>query len=72
MSGVAFAKFEQEVEMLSYNDRIKLLEKIIKTLGFENNKKINTKLVDFDAAFGIWQDREVSLESIREKAWART
>lgn len=72
MSDVAFAKIEQQVELLSYSDRIKLLEKIIKTLGLEAIKKEKTKSADFDAAFGIWKDREVSLKSIRRKAWVRT
>ena len=70
MSDLALKKLTDEIEMLSFADRLKLLNKIVQTLRVpaKNVKKTST---DFDAAFGLWADRNISLSEIRQKAWSR-
>ena len=70
MSEFAFKQLSAKVDMLSYAERIRLLDKIVQTL--HSPVKIPKKeSADFNAAFGLWKDREVSVEAIRAKAWGR-
>ena len=70
MSDLALKKLTDEIEMLSFADRLTLLNKIVQTLQVpvKNVKKEST---DFDAAFGLWAKRDISLPEIRQKAWSR-
>lgn len=70
MSDLALKKLTDEIEMLSFADRLKLLNKIVQTLRVPV-KTIKKESTDFDAAFGLWSDRDISLSEIRQKAWSR-
>ena len=71
MSETAFAQLSNQIDMLSYTERIMLLGKIVNTL--RNPFPVTSHRVDanFEAAFGLWKDRDISVEAIREKAWRR-
>ncbi|MGI5116488.1 hypothetical protein [Treponema sp. SP13] len=71
MSELAFKQLSTQVDMLSYTEKIRLLDKIVKTL--HRPVKIHKReFSDFNAAFGLWKDRTVSIEEIRTKAWRRS
>jgi hypothetical protein len=36
-----------------------------------SNSTANEESLDFFSLAGLWQDREITLESIRQKAWPR-
>lgn len=57
--------------MLSYAERIMLLDKIVSTLRSPFTATAQKKETDFEAAFGLWKDRDISVEAIRQKAWGR-
>ena len=68
MSELAFKQISSQVDMLSYDERIKLLGKIVQTLQ-SPAKTPDKESSDFDAVFGLWKDRSISVEEIRNKAW---
>ncbi len=70
MSELGIEELYDQIDMLSYFERLRLLDKVIQTLHTpeKNTKKVSS---DFSAAFGLWRDRDVSLEDIRSKAWGR-
>lgn len=68
MSEQAFKQLSEQVDMLSYAERIRLLDKIVKTLHTPV-KTHKRKASDFNAAFGLWKDRDISVEGIRTKTW---
>ncbi|MGI5173886.1 hypothetical protein H0R92_09850 [Treponema sp. OMZ 840] len=70
MSEQAFKQLSEQVDMLSYAERIRLLDKIVKTLHTPV-KTHKREASDFNAAFGLWKDRDISVEGIRTKAWER-
>jgi len=41
----------------------------VKNIKVESNKK--KKKPDFEAVFGIWKDRNITLKDVREKAWRK-
>lgn len=63
MSELMFRKISNQIDMLSYGEQLRLLPAI------QSVKKIDS---DFDDAFGLWADRDVSLDEIRSKAWGRS
>ena len=63
MSELMFRKISNQIDMLSYGEQLRLLHAI------QSVKKIDS---DFDDAFGLWADRDVSLDEIRSKAWGRS
>ena len=68
MSTIPFEQLSAQVDMLSYTERIRLLNKIVQTL--HTPIKIHKREApDFDAAFGLWKDRDISVQEIRTKAW---
>ncbi|UTY32410.1 hypothetical protein [Treponema putidum] len=71
MSELAFKQLSAQVDMLSYAERIKLLDKIVRTLHtpIKTHKR---EFSDFNSAFGLWKDRPLSIEEIRCKAWGRS
>ena len=71
MSELVFKQLSAQVDMLSYAERIKLLDKIVRTLHttVKTHKKAFS---DFSTAFGLWKDRSLSVEEIRSKAWGRS
>lgn len=71
MSESAFAQLSGQIDMLSYTERVMLLDKIVSTLRSPFTAAVQKKETDFEAAFGLWKDRDISIESIRQKAWGR-
>lgn len=71
MSELVFKQLSAQVDMLSYAERIKLLDKIVRTLHTPV-KTHKREFSDFNAAFGLWKDRSLSAEEIRSKAWRRS
>ena len=71
MSEAAFAQLTSQIEMLSYAERLTLLNKLVNTLHnpFPSVAKRNDS--NFDAAFGLWKGRDISVDAIRQKAWGR-
>ena len=71
MSELVFKKLSGQIDMLSYAEKIKLLDKIVRTLHtpIKTHKR---EFSDFNAAFGLWKDRPLSIEEIRRKAWGRS
>ncbi|WP_296091115.1 hypothetical protein [uncultured Treponema sp.] len=61
-----------EIEMLSYSDRISLLNKLLSSICFNRSKKTESSSENFDKAFGLWKDSDINIENIRQKAWSRT
>ena len=61
-----------EIEMLSYSDRISLLNKLLSSIGFNRSKKTKSSSENFDKIFGLWKDSDINIENIRQKAWSRT
>ena len=71
MSELAFKQLSAQVDMLSYAEKIKLLDKIVRTLHTPV-KTHKREFSDFNVAFGLWKDRLLSIEEIRRKAWGRS
>ena len=71
MSELAFNQLSNQVDMLSYSERIRLLAKIVRTLNAPK-KAPAKKSADFDAAYGLWASHDISIEEIRKKAWGRS
>ena len=71
MSETAFAQLSSQVDMLSYTERVMLLDKIVNTLRSPFTTVVRKNETDFEAAFGLWKDRDISVETIRQKAWRR-
>ena len=71
MSELVFKKLSGQIDMLSYAEKIKLLDKIVRTLHTPV-KTHQREFSDFNAAFGLWKDRPLSVEEIRTKAWGRS
>ena len=71
MSELVFKKLSGQIDMLSYAEKIKLLDKIVRTLHTPV-KTHKREFSDFNAAFGLWKDRSLSVEEIRTKAWERS
>lgn len=65
-------QLSNEIEMLSYSDRIFLLKKLVKSFDSIEHKKANVSASDFDKAFGIWKDNDIDIKDIRRKAWSRS
>ena len=70
MSELGFKKLYAQIDMLSYSERIRLLDKIVQTLHTPA-KSPKKESSDFSAAFGLWKDRDINIEEIRAKAWGR-
>jgi hypothetical protein len=72
---IRFDEIVTEVKNLPYDDRLRLVETIVhslqneKRLPLKNRKRKNNE--EFMKAFGIWENTNVSLASIRDKAWKR-
>lgn len=65
-------KILSEIEQLSYSDRMKLVESIVRSIRLmEDRVPSEATEDDLDALFGIWRDRDITLAGIREKAWHR-
>jgi hypothetical protein len=61
-----------EIEQLSYADRMKLVESIVRSLRLgEHGAHHEDPKSSPEVLFGMWRDRDVTLEKIREKAWRR-
>jgi hypothetical protein len=71
MNVTLYDDLSEQVNKLSFDERLKLIELIIGTLQIEEKKSSKTDSAAFDKAFGMWSGKNVSIESIREKAWRR-
>lgn len=65
-------QLSNEIEMLSYSDRIFLLKRLVKSFDSITPQKTNISTNDFDKAFGIWKDNDIDIKDIRKKAWSRS
>jgi len=72
MTQVTVDDLSSKINMLSFNDRLRLLEILAKTLQMDTASKARDDSEDFDMAFGIWKNKDVSIDSIRQKAWGRS
>ena len=61
------AEFLAFVKNLNFNIKIGHVEKQNDLFRKSGNKKYD----DFKELFGIWEDSDVTLEKIREKAWPK-
>ena len=71
MTAIAFENLAKQIDMLSYSDRLRLLERIASTLHVQEAPAATNDSSAFDRAFGIWKSKDISLESVRQKAWGR-
>ncbi len=74
---------EQIVIQVRDKEKAKVLFELLTALDFVDSVKtseaeeverkatVREEAADFFALAGLWQDREVTLESIRQKAWPR-
>jgi len=74
---------EQIVVQVRDKEKAKVLFELLTALDFVDSVKTTTaeevevkatireEAADFFSLAGLWQDREVTLESIRQKAWPR-
>jgi hypothetical protein len=60
-------KIISEVNGLEEKDKIILFHKIEKI--FDNSEEQINADVSLESVFGLWKDRDISVESIRQKAW---
>ena len=70
MSGNELKQLSNQVDMLSYAERLWLLNKIVNSLHAPVKTPVK-KNSDFENAFGLWENRDISLDEIRKKAWSR-
>jgi len=74
---------EQIIVQIRDKEKAKVLFELLTALDFvdsvktsqteevEGDTTFEEEMSDFFSLAGIWQDREVTLESIRQKAWPR-
>ena len=63
-------KILREIEQLSYSDRMRLVESIVRSVRLRTNNAPDETTVDNpEVLFGVWRNRDVTLAGIREKAW---
>ena len=72
---------EQIMVQIKDKHKAKILVELLTSLDFvnvvtkskqeENSQAIKEKSVDFFSYAGLWADREIDTQSIREKAWPR-
>ncbi|MCR4590046.1 MAG: hypothetical protein K5668_04445 [Lachnospiraceae bacterium] len=72
MTQATIDDLSNKINMLSFNDRLRLLEILAKTLQMDTVSKAEDDSEDFEKAFGIWKNKDVSIDSIRQKAWGRS
>ena len=60
-------KIMTEVNALGEDEKIVLFHKIEKLINNTDNSIDNE--LPIDSVFGLWQDRDITLEKIRKKAW---
>lgn len=70
MDTITYENLSKQVEMLSYSDRIRLLGRIVQLLDVPKNTN-KSEASNPEDVFGIWRERDISLSTIREKAWGR-
>lgn len=71
MSPLAYKELTDQINLLSFSDRVRLLEQIAQTLQIQEKPKVKSDSTAFEKAFGLWRDRDIDLETIRKKAWGR-
>ncbi|EDP72989.1 hypothetical protein [Hydrogenivirga sp. 128-5-R1-1] len=60
---------------VSNEGKAKHLIDILKDIPYVKNIKVEPEKKkgrpDFESVFGIWKDRDITIENIRKKAWGR-
>ena len=60
---------------VSNEEKAKNLIDMLKDIPYVKNFKVESKKKkkkpDFEAVFGIWKDRNITLKDVREKAWRK-
>ena len=60
---------------VSNEEKAKNLIDMLKDIPYVKNIKVESKKKkkkpDFEAVFGIWKDRNITLKDVREKAWRK-
>ena len=59
----------EQIDMMSYSERMQIFNKLIKSFAAPAKTVSQNHTESFEAAFGMWKDRDISAESIRKKAW---
>ena len=72
MSPIAYKELTDQINLLSFSDRVRLLEHIAQTLQIQEQHKAKADSSAFEKAFGLWRNRDVDIETIRQKAWGRS
>ena len=70
MATATYENLSKQIDMLSYSDRIRLLDRIVRSLNVPKDRK-KAQTSNPEDVFGIWKERDITIESIREKAWGR-
>ena len=60
-------KIMTDVNALGENEKVILLHKIEELL--DNTATNTNEEIRIDSVFGIWKDRDITLEKIRQRAW---
>lgn len=72
MTQATIDDLSNKINMLSFSDRLQLLEILAKTLQMDATSKKENDSKDFDDAFGLWKNKDISINTIRQKAWGRS
>ena len=56
-----------DVNALGDNEKIVLFHKIEELLN--NTEKTTSGEIPIDSVFGLWKDRDITIDKIRQKAW---
>ena len=72
MTQATIDDLSNKINMLSFSDRLQLLEILAKTLQMDATSKKENDSKDFDDAFGLWKNKDISINTIRQKAWVRS
>jgi len=70
------SKILGEIDQLSYSDRMKVVESVVRSLrlgeAYLPNEQPRAEASENpEELFGIWRERDVTLAGIRERAWHR-
>ncbi|WP_457623392.1 hypothetical protein [Persephonella sp.] len=60
---------------VSNEKKAKKLIDILKDIPYVKSIKVESEIrkekPDFESVFGIWKDREITLDNLRKKAWGK-
>jgi hypothetical protein len=71
-NNTALSKIVAEVELLEYDERLRLLEALVSSLRRMSEKSaVRRSGDDLSGLLGIWRDRDIDLGKLRAAAWSR-